>query len=134
MQPGFTLTSAFVPARRGWAAAGISPSACRLPKGPWGRLNVKGIGTLSQAKAWHPARGGKAGLKSRPQTRRTGRLSAAQRNRLGRFLARPPESHGFRAMRWTLPLVVRLIRKHFGVEYHPGHVWRIVRSLKSLSE
>jgi len=43
----------------------------------------------------------------------------------------PPHARITRhSTRWTLPLVARLIRKHFGVEYHPGHVWRIVRSLK----
>jgi len=102
------------------AGRGVREVALRLGVGP---------GSVSRWKAMS-RRGGEAGLKARPQTRRTGRLSAAQRNRLGRFLARPPESHGFRATRWTLPLVAMLIRKHFGVEYHPGHIWRIVRSLK----
>ena len=105
------------------AGRGVREVARRLGVSP---------GSVTRWKAMS-RRGGKADLKSRPQTRRTGRLTAAQRNRLGRFLARPPESHGFRATRWTLPLVARLIRKHFGVKYHPGHVWRIVRSLYSIT-
>jgi len=76
-------------------------------------------------------REGEAGLKAKPQARRTGRLTAAEKKRLGRWLSRPPASHGFRATRWTLALVGWLIRKRFGVAYHPGHVWRIVRSLRA---
>jgi transposase len=30
---------------------------------------------------------------------------------------------------WTCPRVADLIQQNFGVDYHPGHVWRIVRQL-----
>ena len=40
-----------------------------------------------------------------------------------------PEAHGFPTPLWTCPRVARLIRDRFGVDYHEGHVWKLLRSL-----
>src|SRR4030042_335840 len=29
---------------------------------------------------------------------------------------------------WTLPRVAEVIQRHFGIHYHPAHVWKILRS------
>jgi hypothetical protein len=30
---------------------------------------------------------------------------------------------------WTLARIARLIKQHFGIRYHPGHVWKLLRKL-----
>ena len=40
-----------------------------------------------------------------------------------------PEAHGFPTPLWSCPRVARLIEDHFGVRYHDGHVWKILRAL-----
>ncbi len=37
--------------------------------------------------------------------------------------------HGFRGDVWTCERVARVIRREFGVRYHPAHVSRLVRAL-----
>ena len=38
-------------------------------------------------------------------------------------------AHGFPTPLWTCPRVARLIADEFGVRYHEGHVWKILRAL-----
>ena len=40
-----------------------------------------------------------------------------------------PEAHGFPTPLWTCPRIARLIADQFGVDYHAGHVWKILRTL-----
>jgi len=40
-----------------------------------------------------------------------------------------PERLGYETPLWTCQWVAHLIEKNFGVDYHPGHVWRILRQL-----
>ena len=56
-------------------------------------------------------------------------LDAAQRERLTALLLEGPEAHGFPTPLWTCPRVARLIGDEFGVAYHEGHVWKILRGL-----
>lgn len=74
-------------------------------------------------------RAGKEGLKSKPHPGRKPRLSADQRKRLGALLLRGPLAHGFSTDLWTLSRVTKVIERHFAVKYHPGHTWRILRSM-----
>ena len=37
-----------------------------------------------------------------------------------------PVSRGYKTHLWTLPRVAALIKELTGVEYHPGHVWRLL--------
>ncbi len=72
---------------------------------------------------------GAAGLR---QARRAGRkplLDAAQRERLTSLLLEGPQAHGFPTPLWSCPRVARLIGDEFGVDYHEGHVWKILRAL-----
>jgi len=55
------------------------------------------------------------------------RLNARQIERLGALLCRGALKAGHADGLWTLGRVARLIEKHFGVSYHPGHVWRVMR-------
>jgi transposase len=56
-------------------------------------------------------------------------LSNADRQRLEELLVRGPEALGYETPLWTCPRVAHLIEQEFGVEYHQGHVWRILVSL-----
>ena len=45
------------------------------------------------------------------------------------LLLEGPEAHGFPTPLWTCPRIARLIADQFGVHYHEGHVWKILRAL-----
>ncbi len=53
----------------------------------------------------------------------------AQRERLTSLLLEGPEAHGFPTPLWSCPRVARLIGDEFGVAYHAGHAWKILRAL-----
>lgn len=56
------------------------------------------------------------------------RLTDAQRQELPRLLERGPEAFGFRGAVWTEGRIAEVIRREFGVSYHPSHVGRILRA------
>ncbi len=62
-----------------------------------------------------------------------GRASAigqrAERAKLPELLAEGAPAYGFRGEVWTCARVAEMIRKEFGVSYHPAHVSRLVRAL-----
>ena len=45
------------------------------------------------------------------------------------LLARGAEAHGFRGEVWTCERVAIVIRREFGVSYHPAHVSRLLKRL-----
>jgi len=71
--------------------------------------------------------GGAKALAAKPHPGRPLKLSAARRRQLLDLLARGPTRHGFRTELWTLERVARVIRRRWGVSYHPSQVWRILR-------
>jgi len=56
-------------------------------------------------------------------------MTDEQRSRLGKVLLEGAEAHGFSTDLWTLPRIAELIERLFGVHYHPGHVWKVMRKL-----
>jgi transposase len=76
-------------------------------------------------------RGGAAALRAKPTPGRPPRLSERQKRRLVRLLKRDARAAGHTTARWTLPRIAKLIEKSFGVRYHSGHVWRVVKALRS---
>ena len=74
-------------------------------------------------------RQGGAGLRRAGRAGRKPLLDAAQRERLTALLLEGPEAHGFPTPLWTCPRVARLIQDEFGVDYHEGHVWKVLRGL-----
>ena len=73
--------------------------------------------------------GGKKSLKGAGRAGRRPKLNRAQLVRVEAALRQGARAHGFGANFWTLPRVAGMIAKVTGVKYHPGHVWRILRSL-----
>jgi transposase len=55
------------------------------------------------------------------------RLTPEQRAQLPQLLARGAQSFGFQGDLWTLPRVAAVIRREFGVTYHPSQVSRILK-------
>jgi hypothetical protein len=45
------------------------------------------------------------------------------------LLLQSPEKLGYETPLWTCARVAHLIDNEFGVEYHPGHVWKILDDL-----
>jgi transposase len=54
-------------------------------------------------------------------------LTHQQRLQLLELLAQGPQALGFRGDVWTQPRVAQVIRRHFGVQYHPSQVGRILK-------
>ncbi len=73
--------------------------------------------------------GGVEALKRQPAPGARPRLSEQQRAKLAELLAQGAQAHGFRGEVWTCERVATVIRREFGVSYHPAHVSRVVRSL-----
>ena len=72
---------------------------------------------------------GVEGLRHKPPPGATPRLSEDERAKLPELLAQGAEAHGFRGEVWTCERVATVIRREFGVSYHPAHVSRVVRAL-----
>jgi transposase len=56
-------------------------------------------------------------------------LGGDDRERLGELLKQGPEQLGYETPLWTCQRVGHLIENEFGVRYHAGHVWKILRQL-----
>jgi transposase len=74
--------------------------------------------------------GGVEALKRKPAPGARPRLSEEQRIKLPELLERGAEAHGFRGEVWTCERVATVIRKEFGVSYHPAHVSRLLKALR----
>lgn len=74
-------------------------------------------------------RGGLEALCAKPHPGRPARLTERQREELAQILLRGPVAAGFATDLWTLARVAQVIEREFGVRYHPGHVWYILRSM-----
>src|SRR4051812_44289062 len=73
---------------------------------------------------------GVEGLKHRIASGAPPRLSEEERARLPELLAQGAPAHGFRGDVWTCERVAEVIRKEFGVVYHPAHVSRLLKALR----
>lgn len=80
---------------------------------------------------WREAyeQGGQTALAAKPHPGKPSRLTASQRRRLASLLLQGARKHGYSTELWTLGRVAELIAVKFGVEYHPGHVWYVLRGM-----
>lgn len=72
---------------------------------------------------------GKVALRRAGRAGRLPCLDEADKARLVELLLQGPERLGYETPLWTCPRVADLIERNFKVDYHPGHVWRILRQL-----
>jgi transposase len=73
--------------------------------------------------------GGEQALAAQPHPGRRPRLTARQRDRLARLLLHGPGALGYPTELWTLRRVAEVVQHNFGVHYHPGYVWYLLRSM-----
>jgi transposase len=73
--------------------------------------------------------GGVEALRDQSGRGRKPKLSDEQRKKLPELLECGAESYGFRGDIWTNPRVAQVIRREFGISYHPAHVSRILEEL-----
>jgi transposase len=71
--------------------------------------------------------GGEEALKRRPPPGVRPRLTAEQRAQVPALLARGAEAYGLRGNVWTARRVAEVLRRTFGVAYHPDHVSRLLK-------
>jgi transposase len=74
--------------------------------------------------------GGVQALKRQPAPGAPPRLSEEQRAEVPKLLERGAQAHGFRGDVWTCERVAEVIRREFGVSYHPAHVSRLLKALR----
>jgi transposase len=68
-----------------------------------------------------------AGLSAQPHPGPSPRLTPQQLLHLEELLRQGAAKHGWPNQLWTAPRVTTLIRRHFGIDYHPEHVRRILK-------
>ncbi len=71
--------------------------------------------------------GGIEALMRHPPPGRAPKLRAAQRAQLPALLAKGADAYGFIGEVWTTKRVATVIKRVFGVSYHPAHVSRLLR-------
>ena len=67
------------------------------------------------------------GLAAKPPSGARRRLTDSQLGELEQLLLQGAPAHGFPNELWTSARVAQLIRRHFGVQYHPDYVRRLLR-------
>ena len=72
------------------------------------------------------------GIEGILEGQRSGRpreLTSQQLTLLADIVESGPLAYGFLSGVWTSPMIARVIHEEFGVEYHPGHVRKILHQL-----
>ena len=73
--------------------------------------------------------GGRQALQKAGRAGRKPQLTTSDQKRLEKLLLQGPEKLGYETPLWTCARVAHLIQDEFGVDYHPGHVWKILDDL-----
>lgn len=125
-------------------AAGVKRDFDALEKRRFSALDLVNKGDLNQsevARRFHVCRqtvsrwmteyrkGGEEALHQAGRAGRKPALSEEDRARLEELLLEGPERLGYETPLWTCARVAHLIDDEFGVDYHPGHVWKILSDL-----
>lgn len=72
------------------------------------------------------------GIEGILEGQRSGRpraLTSPQLTLLADIVESGPIAYGFLSGVWTSPMIARVIQEEFGVEYHPGHVRKVLHQL-----
>jgi transposase len=118
-------TQATLEARRRWAVA-------LLGKGHTVTSVAKTVGcSHSSVIRWRDAVAlhGPAILSAKPAPGGPAKLTVRQRQRIPALLRRGALRWGFRTDHWTTARIAAVIKREFGVRYHPTHVRRVLVQL-----
>ena len=85
--------------------------------------------SVSSVSQWRDAYdgNGEAGLAPKPTPGRPRKLDPSQYPRLWEMLLQGAMAYGHPNDLWTLKRIARVLRREFGVKYHPNHVWKLLR-------
>jgi transposase len=72
---------------------------------------------------------GLEGLLEGYRSGRPAQLTPQQRTELGDILDSGPVAYGLDSGVWTSPMIAWVIEEEFGVQYHPGHVRKLLHGL-----
>ena len=88
------------------------------------------LSSVSSVHRWLLAwkEGGSKALESKPVPGRPKKLLAKQRKKLEGLLLSGAMACGFPNELGTLKRIALLVRREFGVHYHPSHLWKILRA------
>jgi len=88
---------------------------------------ILGVGRPSLYRWQKAARSHADGLAAKSHPGPTPRLSDAQLAQLEGLLLQGASAHGWANELWTAARVADVIRRHFGVSFHPEHVRKILK-------
>lgn len=107
--------------------------AWELKQQGWNQREIsRALGVTEGAVSQWMKRGRQGGVEALSKRTSPGappRLSEEQRAHLKELLAQGAPAHGFRGDVWTCERVAEVVRKEFGVVYHPAHVSRLLKAL-----
>jgi len=85
--------------------------------------------TVTSVFRWRQVRrkNGEKALASKPVPGRPKKLSTSEIERLLEILLKGAVAWGFPNELWTLKRIGLVIQKEFGVKYHPGHIWKVLK-------
>lgn len=89
-------------------------------------FKVSPVATWKWRQAW--AKDKKNGLMSKGRCGARKKITKEKLKKIDSLLLKGAEKNGFSSPLWTLDRVAEVIRKEVHVTYHPGHVWKILRS------
>lgn len=72
---------------------------------------------------------GLEGLLEGQRSGRPAQLTSAQRQQLGDILDSGPVAYGLDTGVWTSPMIAWVMQEEFGVDYHPGHVRKLLHEI-----
>lgn len=87
--------------------------------------------SISSVVRWMQAfrRKGRAGLRPRPTPGRPPAMQRCHKQELVALLKRGARAAGYPTDLWTSRRVAEQIRCQWGIDYHPGHVWKVLVGL-----
>ena len=118
-------SAAVLEARRRQALALLKEGHSLQAVARWLRCAASSVMRWRDAVRRHGARGFQVGASpGRPP-----KLTKRQRQHLVRLLLQGSLAHGYRTDLWTTSRVAEVIARHFGIQYHPDHVGRLLHAL-----
>jgi len=69
------------------------------------------------------------GLLEGHRSGRPSELSDKDKERIKDIVESGPTAHGLNTGIWTSPIIAQIIHEEFGVDYHPGHVRKILKEI-----